>query len=100
MLSQIRSVPSYHQIASDHLMKLKLSNITIDYDEVKKIYRKAKPADIEKWKKAINLEQSTMFKARKFAEELKLEMKIGDVEYQGDMTKAIFYYIADDRVDW
>jgi cell fate regulator YaaT (PSP1 superfamily) len=82
------------------IMKLKLNNVTIDYDEVKKIYRKAKQADIDKWKKAISLEHSTMLKARKFAEDLKLEMKIGDVEYQGDMTKAIFYYIADDRVDF
>ncbi len=82
------------------LMKLKLNNTTVDYDDVKKIYRKAKQADIEKWKKAINLEQSTMLKARKFAEDLELEMKIGDVEFQGDNTKAIFYYIADDRVDF
>lgn len=82
------------------LMKLKLNNITVDYDDVKMIYRKAKQADIEKWKKAINLEQSTMLKARKFAEDLELEMKIGDVEFQGDNTKAIFYYIADDRVDF
>ncbi len=82
------------------LMKLKLNNVILEYDDIKKIYRKAKQADIEKWKNAVNLEESTMFKARKFAEDLKLEMKIGDVEYQGDMTKAIFYYIADDRVDF
>ena len=69
-------------------------------DELKKVYRKAKPADIEKWEEAINLEHDTMLKARSIAEDLKLDMKIGDVEYQGDRTKAIFYYIADERVDF
>lgn len=68
--------------------------------ELKKVYRKAKPADIEKWEEAMALEDKTMLKSRKIAEDLKLEMKIGDVEYQGDKTKAIFYYIADDRVDF
>ena len=71
-----------------------------DSEELKKVYRKAKPADLEKWEEAISLEKSTMLKSRKFAEDLKLEMKIGDVEYQGDNTKAIFYYIADGRVDF
>ncbi len=68
--------------------------------EFKKVYRKAKQADIEKWIEAIALENSTMIRARKIAEEQKLNMKIGDVEYQGDKTKAIFYYIADERVDF
>jgi cell fate regulator YaaT (PSP1 superfamily) len=68
--------------------------------EIKKIYRKAKPVDIEKWKEAIGLEHKTMIKSRKIATDLGLNMKIGDVEYQGDRTKAIFYYIADDRVDF
>ena len=71
-----------------------------DTEELKKVYRKAKPADLEKWEEAISLEKSTMLKSRKFADDLKLEMKIGDVEYQGDNTKAIFYYIADGRVDF
>lgn len=66
----------------------------------KKIYRKARPTDIEKWRQAISLEHSTMIKSRQIAKSLGLEMKIGDVEYQGDKTKAIFYYIADDRVDF
>jgi len=66
----------------------------------KKIYRKARPTDIEKWEKAISLEHSTMIKSRQIAKSLGLEMKIGDVEYQGDKSKAIFYYIADDRVDF
>jgi len=69
-------------------------------DELKKVYRKAKPADIEKWRKAIRREDDTMLRSRKFATDLGLQMKIGDVEFQGDNTKAIFYYIADERVDF
>ncbi|MCK4663842.1 MAG: hypothetical protein KAT68_13315 [Bacteroidales bacterium] len=81
------------------LEQLKKNNIPID-TEFKKIYRKAKPTDIEKWKEAILLERKTMLKARDLATKLNLDMKIGDVEYQGDITKAIFYYIADERVDF
>ncbi|MZP55182.1 MAG: hypothetical protein GT600_07030, partial [Bacteroidales bacterium] len=69
-------------------------------DDFKKVYRKAKPADIIKWEEARMLEVPTMLRSRQIAEELKLNMKIGDVEYQGDKTKAIFYYIADERVDF
>jgi cell fate regulator YaaT (PSP1 superfamily) len=69
-------------------------------EEMKKVYRKAKPADILKWEEAKKLEVPTMLRSRKISEELKLNMKIGDVEYQGDKTKAIFYYIADERVDF
>jgi len=76
------------------------NNGTKETEELKKVYRKAKPADLEKWDEAISLEKSTMLQSRKLAENLKLEMKIGDVEYQGDNTKAIFYYIADGRVDF
>lgn len=76
------------------------NNGTKDTEELKKVYRKAKPADLEKWEEAISLEKSTMLESRKIADSLKLEMKIGDVEYQGDNTKAIFYYIADGRVDF
>lgn len=68
--------------------------------EFKKIYRKAKPYDIERWQEAIALEQETMIHARQIAAEMGLNMKIGDVEYQGDKIKAIFYYIADERVDF
>ena len=67
---------------------------------LKKIYRKAKPLDIAKWQEAIAREQETMIQARRIAAELGLDMKIGDVEFQGDGTKAIFYYIADGRVDF
>jgi cell fate regulator YaaT (PSP1 superfamily) len=68
--------------------------------ELKKVYRKAKSLDIDKWKEAIGREHTTMIKSRQISADLKLNMKIGDVEYQGDGTKAIFYYIADDRVDF
>lgn len=69
-------------------------------DDLKKVYRKAKAADIQKWEEAKKLEIPTMLRSRKITEELNLNMKIGDVEYQGDKTKAIFYYIADERVDF
>lgn len=69
-------------------------------DELKKVYRKAKEVDLVKWREAIEKEHETMLKARKISEDLRLNMKIGDVEYQGDKTKAIFYYIADERVDF
>ena len=71
-----------------------------DLAETKKIYRKAKETDISKWQEAVNLEHQTMHGARKAAEYLGLEMKISDVEYQGDKTKATFYYTANGRVDF
>jgi cell fate regulator YaaT (PSP1 superfamily) len=69
-------------------------------DIVKKIYRKATVADVEKWKAAKDLEWETMHKSRKLALELKLSMKLSDVDYQGDKTKATFYYTAEGRVDF
>jgi cell fate regulator YaaT (PSP1 superfamily) len=69
-------------------------------EELKKVYRKAKQVDIDKWTSAIKLEEEIMLRSRKLASDLGLNMKIGDVEYQGDQTKAIFYYIADERVDF
>ncbi len=69
-------------------------------DELKKVYRKARLTDIEKWVIAVETEDHTMFRARTLAASLNLQMKINDVEYQGDNTKAIFYYTADDRVDF
>lgn len=68
--------------------------------EIKRIYRKAKPVDMEKYDEAKAKEHATMIKARQIAANLNLNMKIGDVEYQGDGNKAIFYYIADERVDF
>ncbi len=80
--------------------QLKELKVCPPLDDMKKVYRKAKPADIQKWEEAKKLENHTMLRSRKISEELKLNMKIGDVEYQGDKTKAIFYYIADERVDF
>ena len=68
--------------------------------EIKRIYRKARPVDLEKYEEAKAREQDTMIRSRQIANELELKMKIGDVEYQGDGNKAIFYYIADARVDF
>lgn len=69
-------------------------------DDFKKVYRKARQTDIEKWNSAVEAENSLMFRSRDMAEQLGLFMKINDVEIQGDHTKAIFYYTADDRVDF
>ena len=68
--------------------------------EIKRIYRKARPVDLDKYEEAKSREQDTMIRSRQIANELDLKMKIGDVEYQGDGNKAIFYYIADARVDF
>ncbi len=80
--------------------QLKCKGVDPSVVELKKIYRKAKQNDIEKWQEAIAREQDTMIQARRIAAEMGLEMKIGDVEFQGDGSKAIFYYIADGRVDF
>lgn len=69
-------------------------------EQHRRVYRIAKPSDIEKSREAKALEHKTMIRAREIAEELGLQMKISDVEYQGDGNKAIFYYIADERVDF
>ena len=81
-------------------LQLKKKNIKYDSEEIKKIYRKAKQQDIDKWKEAQALEVESMFKSRTLALKLGLQMKISDVEYQGDKSKAIFYYTADGRVDF
>lgn len=80
------------------LLQMKKTNARMN--EVKHVYRKARPVDMEKFEEAKAKEQDTMIKSRQIAEELGLNMKIGDVEYQGDGNKAIFYYIADSRVDF
>lgn len=80
---------------------VKLQMLKTNYrGETKRIYRIAKPTDIEKYEEAKTKEHKTMLRAREIAEELGLNMKISDVEYQGDGNKAIFYYIADERVDF
>jgi cell fate regulator YaaT (PSP1 superfamily) len=81
-------------------LQLKKKNINFDTAEIKKVYRKAKQSDIDKWKEAQSLEVDTMFRARTIALKLGLQMKLSDVEFQGDKSKAIFYYTADARVDF
>ncbi|MFI5204432.1 MAG: stage 0 sporulation family protein [Flavobacteriales bacterium] len=75
-------------------------NVSYDSHETKKIYRKAKQEDVDKWKEARELEFKTMHRARTLALQHSLQMKISDVEYQGDKTKATFYYTAENRVDF
>jgi len=82
------------------LLQMKKYNVNPEKLEIKRLYRKAKETDLEKYNEAKAKEQSTMIKARQIAESLSLNMKIGDVEFQGDGNKAIFYYIADERVDF
>jgi len=85
------------QLVNEQMKEIKIAPSS---DDMKKVYRKAKAVDVQKWEDAKKLETPTMLRSRKISEELKLNMKIGDVEYQGDKTKAIFYYIADERVDF
>ena len=80
-------------------LQMKKANLKPDV-EIKRIYRKAKPVDLEKYEEAKAREHETMIRSRQIALDLNLNMKIGDVEYQGDGNKAIFYYIADERVDF
>ncbi len=80
-------------------LQMKKANINSD-SELKKVFRIATQNDLEKYAEATAREEDTMIRSRKIAEELGLDMKIGDVEYQGDGGKAIFYYIADERVDF
>lgn len=81
-------------------LQMKKKGVSYNSEEIKKIYRKAKQQDIDKWREAQSLEVDTMYKARTLALRLGLQMKISDVEYQGDKSKAIFYYTADGRVDF
>ncbi len=80
-------------------LQMKKANLRPDI-EIKRIYRKAREVDMEKYAEAKSREHDTMIRSRQIAKDLGLEMKIGDVEYQGDGLKAIFYYIADGRVDF
>ncbi len=82
------------------IMQMKKNRIDVDNFEARSIYRLATEADLQRAEEAHALEHETMIKARKIAKDMQLEMKIGDVEYQGDGGKAIFYYIADGRVDF
>jgi cell fate regulator YaaT (PSP1 superfamily) len=80
-------------------IQMKKANLRPDI-EIKRVYRKAREVDMEKYAEAKSREHDTMIRSRQIAKDLGLEMKIGDVEYQGDGLKAIFYYIADGRVDF
>ena len=80
-------------------LQIRKANLKPDA-ELKRIYRKAKATDMDKYKEAKAREHDTMIRSRQIAKDLKLDMKIGDVEYQGDGNKAIFYYIAEGRVDF
>ena len=83
------------------LVKLQIKKANLkSADDIKRIYRIARPVDMEKYHEAKRREHSTMIESRQIAKGLGLKMKIGDVEYQGDGNKAIFYYIADERVDF
>ena len=83
------------------LVKLQMKRANLRQDaEILRVFRKAKPSDLERYEEAKAKETDTMIRSRKIAEDLHLNMKIGDVEYQGDGNKAIFYYIADERVDF
>ncbi|MDE5942490.1 MAG: hypothetical protein K2H14_10310 [Muribaculaceae bacterium] len=83
------------------LVRLQMRKANIKPDtERQRVFRKAKPSDLERYEQAKARENDTMIRARKIASSLQLNMKIGDVEYQGDGNKAIFYYIADERVDF
>ncbi len=83
------------------LVKLQIKKANLkSTDDIKRIYRLAKPVDMEKYEEAKSREHGTMIQSRQIAKDLGLDMKIGDVEYQGDGNKAIFYYIADERVDF
>lgn len=81
------------------LLQMRKANCKADA-EIRRIYRKVKPVDMEKYEEAKGKEDATMIRSRQIAANLNLNMKIGDVEYQGDGNKAIFYYIADERVDF
>lgn len=83
------------------LVKIQLKKANLkSADDIKKVYRLARPIDMDKYREAKAREHETMIESRQIAKDLGLQMKIGDVEYQGDCNKAIFYYIADERVDF
>lgn len=82
------------------LLQMKRKRVNPEKAELKQVYRHARYPDIENWLQAIETENSTIFASREIAMNLGLEMKINDVEFQGDKTKAVFYYTANDRVDF
>jgi len=81
-------------------VQMKRKNIEKNQPEVFKVYRKASQKDIDIWSTARDKEEAMKVKARQFAIDLKLQMKISDIEFQGDASKATFYYTAEERVDF
>lgn len=81
-------------------LQMKKKRINFETRDIKKIYRRARPSDVEKWVSVVTPENETLQKTKKITHNLKLSMKVNDVEYQGDGTKATFYYTAEERVDF
>ena len=81
-------------------LQIKKRKIDIDSDNIKRLFRRAKKSDIDRWEESMKEEYAALIKTRKICEDLGLSMKINDIEFQGDHSKAIFYYTADDRVDF
>ncbi|MCR4659504.1 MAG: hypothetical protein K5650_04325 [Bacteroidales bacterium] len=81
-------------------LQMKKQKVDPDSENMRRLFRRAKPADIERWVNALREEQDAIIKTRNIAADLGLDMKVNDVEFQGDHSKAIFYYTADDRVDF
>jgi len=101
----IVDVPSGHHLGhvslQGELVRLQMNKKKIsENDEIRNIYRKASITDLEKFQKVKDREMSTLYRTRDIIDDLKLEMKLSDVEFQADNTKATFYYSADDRVDF
>ncbi|MBP5644376.1 MAG: hypothetical protein J6W95_00420 [Bacteroidales bacterium] len=81
-------------------IQMKKRRVDPKSENIRRLFRRAKSNDIERWAESLKVEQGTLLRTRQIAQDLGLEMKVNDVEYQGDYTKAIFYYTADDRVDF
>ena len=81
-------------------LQMRKKGISENSENIKKVYRKAKLSDVEKWVAAVEMEDNCLNKSKKIISDLKLDMKLNDVEYQGDYTKATFYYTAEERVDF
>lgn len=81
-------------------IQMKKRHVNPEDESIRKLFRRAKSSDLERWVASLNNEHEALLKTRRIAQELNLEMKVNDVEYQGDNAKAIFYYTADDRVDF
>ncbi len=81
-------------------IQMKKRRVNPEDENVRKLFRRAKSTDLERWVASLKNENEALLKTRRIAQDLNLEMKVNDVEYQGDNAKAIFYYTADDRVDF